>query len=74
MTGTFAATRALSFSSRADIVVTNPPFSLFREFVTLLNKHDKKFLLVGNQNAITYKEVFRLIMENKPGWATTTAT
>lgn len=63
--GDFRSEESIELLKQSDIVVTNPPFSLFREFVTLLNKHDKKFLLVGNQNAITYKEVFRLIMENK---------
>lgn len=48
-----------------DVVVTNPPFSLFREFVDLLIKMDKKFLIIGSQNAINYKEVFPLIRDNK---------
>ena len=50
---------------QADIVVTNPPFSLFREFVAQLVKYDKNFLIIGNINAITYKEIFKLIKENK---------
>jgi hypothetical protein len=50
---------------QADIVVTNPPFSLFREYVAQLIKYDKKFLIIGNQNAITYKEIFPLIMNNQ---------
>ncbi len=49
----------------ADIVVTNPPFSLFRDYVAQLIEYDKKFLIIGNQNAITYKEIFSLIKENK---------
>ena len=49
----------------ADIVVTNPPFSLFREYVAQLMDYDKKFLIVGNQNAISYKEIFALIKTNK---------
>lgn len=49
----------------ADIVVTNPPFSLFREYVATLMEHEKKFIIIGNSNAITYKEVFPLIMQNK---------
>ena len=48
-----------------DIIVTNPPFSLFREYIAQLMEYDKKFLIVGNQNAITYKEVFSLIRDNK---------
>ena len=50
---------------QSDIVVTNPPFSLFREYVAQLIEYDKKFLILGNQNAITYKEVFPLIKDNK---------
>lgn len=63
--GDFRSPESIELLKQADIVVTNPPFSLFREFVTLLNKHDKKFILVGNQNAISYKEIFRLIQEDK---------
>jgi hypothetical protein len=44
-------------------VVTNPPFSLFREYVAQLVEHDKKFIIIGHQNAITYKEIFKLIKE-----------
>jgi hypothetical protein len=51
--------------TQADIVVTNPPFSLFREYVTQLVQFDKKFIIVGHQNAITYKEIFKLIKEDK---------
>lgn len=50
---------------QADIVVTNPPFSLFREYVAQLVEYDKKFIIIGSQNAITYKETFKLIKENK---------
>jgi hypothetical protein len=49
----------------ADVVVTNPPFSLFREYVSQLIEYEKKFIIIGNQNAITYKEIFPLIKENK---------
>ena len=49
----------------ADIVVTNPPFSLFREYVAQLVEHGKKFLIIGNMNAITYKEIFPLIKDGK---------
>jgi len=63
--GDFRSPEAIELLKQADIVVTNPPFSLFREFVEQLIKYDKKFVLVGNQNAITYKEVFRLIQENR---------
>jgi hypothetical protein len=51
--------------TQADIVVTNPPFSLFREYVAQLIEHDKKFLIIGNQNNLTYKEIFNLVKENK---------
>ena len=50
---------------QADIVITNPPFSLFREYVAQLMEYDKKFIIIGNVNAITYKEFFPLIKENK---------
>jgi Adenine-specific methyltransferase EcoRI len=63
--GDFRSPEAVDLLDRADVVVTNPPFSLFREFVMLMNAHDKKFLIVGNQNAITYREVFELIQSNK---------
>ena len=60
-----AARNASSSLKQADIVVTNPPFSQFREYVAQLLEHSKRFLIIGNQNAITYKELFPLIKENK---------
>lgn len=68
--GDFRSQECIEFLKEADIVVTNPPFSLFREYVAQLIKYDKKFLIIGNQNAITYKEIFPLIMANKMwlGW------
>ena len=63
--GDFRSAESIELLMQADIVVTNPPFSLFREFVMQLVAHDKKFLLVGSQNAITYKEVSKLIQDNK---------
>lgn len=63
--GDFRSEEAIELLKQADIVVTNPPFSLFREYVTQLRKHDKKFVIVGNQNAISYKEIFGPIRENK---------
>ncbi|MBR1889722.1 MAG: adenine-specific methyltransferase EcoRI family protein [Alloprevotella sp.] len=63
--GSFDSDECKKLLQEADIVVTNPPFSLFREFVNLLFEYDKKFLIIGNQNAITYKDVFPLIKENK---------
>jgi len=63
--GDFRSRESLNLLSQADIVVTNPPFSLFREYVGQLIKHEKQFLIIGNINAITYKEIFHLIKENK---------
>lgn len=63
--GGFASEECIEFLKEADIVVTNPPFSLFREYVALLMQYNKKFLIIGNMNAITYKEIFPLIKENK---------
>ena len=64
-TGDFRSTECIELLKEADIVVTNPPFSLFREYVAQLMKYDKKFIIVGNQNAITYKEIFPYIKNNK---------
>jgi len=63
--GDFRSAECIEILKEADIVVTNPPFSLFREYVAQLVKFDKKFLIIGNQNAITYKEIFPLLMNNK---------
>lgn len=64
-TGDFRSEECKELLREADIVVTNPPFSLFREYVAQMMEFGKKFLIVGNQNAITYKEIFPLIKENK---------
>src|ERR1035437_6824348 len=63
--GDFRSDECIALLKEADIVVTNPPFSLFREYVAQLVEYDKKFIIVGHQNAITYKEIFKLIKENK---------
>jgi hypothetical protein len=63
--GDFRSQESIDLLTQADIVVTNPPFSLFREYVAQLIEHEKKFLIIGNQNVITYKEIFKLIKENK---------
>lgn len=63
--GDFRSEECIALLKQADIVVTNPPFSLFREYVAQLIEYDKKFVLIGNKNAITYKEIFKLIKENK---------
>lgn len=68
--GDFRSEECIEYLKQADIVVTNPPFSLFREYVALLMKYEKRFLIIGNQNNITYKEIFPLIQQNKIwlGW------
>jgi len=63
--GDFRSKECIELLKQADVVVTNPPFSLFREYVAQLVEHDKKFLIIGNMNAITYKEIFKLIKENR---------
>ena len=63
--GDFRSEECVELLKEADVVITNPPFSLFREYVALLMKYDKKFLIIGNGNAVTYKEIFPLIKENK---------
>lgn len=63
--GDFRSEESIELLKQADIVVTNPPFSLFREYISQLMKFNKKFLIIGNLNAITYKEVFNLIADNK---------
>ena len=64
-TGDFRSPECIEILQEADIVVTNPPFSLFREYVAQLFEYDKKFIIIGNQNSITYKEIFKLIKEDK---------
>lgn len=64
-TGDFRSPECVQLLQEADIVVTNPAFSLFREFIALLMKYKKKFLVLGNQNAFTYKEIFPLIKNNQ---------
>ena len=63
--GDFRSAECVALLDKADIVVTNPPFSLFREYVAQLIEHEKKFIIIGNQNAFTYKDIFQLFMENK---------
>lgn len=63
--GDFRSPECLALLDEADIVCTNPPFSLFREYMDTLVKHDKKFIIIGSKNAITYKEIFPLIKDNK---------
>src|SRR3989338_6651279 len=63
--GDFRSDECIELLKQSDIVVTNPPFSLFREYITQLFEHKKQFLIIGNLNAITYKEIFPMIKENK---------
>ena len=63
--GDFRSRECVDLLKQSDIVVTNPPFSLFREYVELLMEHEKKFVIIGNKNAITYKEIFRLVKDGK---------
>ena len=62
--GDFRSRECIELLKQADVVVTNPPFSLFREYVAQLIEYDKKFIIIGNINAITYKEIFKLIKED----------
>lgn len=63
--GDFRSQECIELLKEADIVVTNPPFSLFRDYIGQLMEYGKKFLIIGNQNNVTYKEIFPLLMENK---------
>lgn len=63
--GDFRSPECLALLDEADIVVTNPPFSLFREYVATLVEHNKHFIIIGNKNAVAYKEFFPLLMQNK---------
>lgn len=62
--GDFRSDECITLLKEADVVVTNPPFSLFREYVAQLIEYDKKFIIIGNQNAITYTAMIRLILRN----------
>lgn len=63
--GDFRSEECVNLLRQADIVVTNPPFSLFREYVAQLMEYDKKFIIIGHQNALSYKEIFKLVKENR---------
>lgn len=63
--GDFRSPESIEILKEADIVITNPPFSLFKEYLAQLIEYDKKFLIIGSQNNITYKEIFPLIQQNK---------
>ncbi|MCD8072342.1 MAG: adenine-specific methyltransferase EcoRI family protein, partial [Alistipes sp.] len=63
--GDFRSGESIELLKQADIVVTNPPFSLFREYVSQLMEYGKQFIIIGNKNAITYKEIFKYIKEEK---------
>lgn len=66
--GDFRSKECIDLLEEADIVITNPPFSMFRDYVSQLMEYDKKFLILGSQNAITYKETFKFIKENRLAW------
>lgn len=63
--GDFRSPECIEILKEADIVITNPPFSLFRDYIAQLMEYQKDFIIIGNQNAITFKEIFPLIMNNK---------
>ena len=63
--GDFRSPEIVELRDEADVIITNPPFSLFREFLAWIEPHKKEFMIIGNMNAITYKETFTLIKENK---------
>ena len=63
--GSFDSPESIELLKEADIIVTNPPFSLFREFLALLEKYEKQFIIIGNTNALTYKETFRMFQLDK---------
>ena len=63
--GSFDSSESIELLKEADIVVTNPPFSLFREFLSLLDKHGKQFIIIGNTNALTFKDTFKMFQEDK---------
>ncbi len=63
--GDFRNAECIELLKEADIVVTNPPFSLFREYIAQLVEYDKKFVIIGNLNALTYRDIFKLVKENK---------
>lgn len=63
--GDFRSDECIELLKESDVIITNPPFSLFREYIKQLENHNKKYLIIGNLNAVTYKETFKLIKENK---------
>lgn len=63
--GDFRSEESIELLKESDVIISNPPFSLYREYVAQLIEYDKKFLIIGNENSITYKEIFKLIKDNK---------
>ena len=63
--GDFRGDECIDMLQKADVIITNPPFSLFREFIKVVVDNDKEFIVIGNKNAITYKDLFPLIKDNK---------
>ena len=68
--GDFRSEECVELLKECDVVVTNPPFSLFREYIAQLMEYGKKFIVIGPQNAVTYKEIFPLLKDNKMWWGT----
>ena len=68
--GDFRSEECIELLKECDVVVTNPPFSLFREYIAQLMEYGKKFIIIGPQNAVTYKEIFPLLKDNKMWWGT----
>lgn len=71
--GDFRSPECIEFLKQADVVVTNPPFSLFREYIAQLMAFGKKFLIIGNMNAVAYKDIFPNIKDNKLWWGCSTS-
>jgi hypothetical protein len=63
--GDFRSEECIELLKKSDIIVTNPPFSLFREYVSQLTEYNKKFVIIGNTNSLTYREIFKLVKDNK---------
>lgn len=71
--GDFRSEECIEYLKQADVVVTNPPFSLFRDYITQLIEYNKKFIIIGRETSVSYKEVFPLFAENKVWWGYTHA-
>lgn len=63
--GSFSSDECLEILQQSDIIITNPPFSLFRDFISVLDKYNKKFIILGNLNSVTYKNIYKMIIQDK---------